>query len=174
MWGYSQQLWSLAIFVLLYGGTAGGFSILRPRFAAAIVNNGSDKEQSILVFAVLTAMRGVAIVCSGFVSPGLLDEDARITSGFGAGKWSHIILFVGVMLLISSFGALGTFIKAPKTADVQTTKTAETIESGSTVEIANEKGPRIGVGLVISMYEEDLSGKVIEQTRNIVGGEGRA
>lgn len=162
LWGYSQHLWSLAIFVLLYGGTAGGFSILRPRFAAAIVNNWSDKEQSILVFAVLTAMRGVAIVCSGFVSPGLVDEDARATSGFGAGKWSHIILFVGVMLLISSFGALGAFIKASKTADVQTTKTAETIESGSSVEIANEKGPRSGVGLVISMYEEDLSGKVIE------------
>ena len=71
MWGYSQKLWSLAIFVLLYGGTAGGFSILRPRFAAAIVNNSSDKEQSILVFAVLTAMRGIAIVCSRFVSPGL-------------------------------------------------------------------------------------------------------
>ena len=66
------------------------------------------------------------------------------------------------MLLISSFGALGAFIKASKTADVQTTKTAETIESGSSVEIANEKGPRSGVGLVISMYEEDLSGKVIE------------
>ncbi len=66
IWGYGRQVWSLIAFALLYGSTAGGFSTLRPRFAAALADDETDTEQNLLVSGVLIAMRGVAIVCSGF------------------------------------------------------------------------------------------------------------
>ena len=85
IWGYSRQLWSLIAFVLLYGSTAGGFSTLRVRFAAAIANDDTDTEQNLLVFAVLTAMRGVAIVVSGFIWSSLLAGYAKLPSDVGGG-----------------------------------------------------------------------------------------
>lgn len=113
IWGFSHSLWSLAIFVLLYGGTAGGFAVLRPRFAAAIVGHDSNKEQSLLIFGILTATRGFAIMASGFIASAQLDEGFKVTSGYGAGKWLRVIVYTGIMMLVASLGNLGMFIKTP-------------------------------------------------------------
>ena len=111
IWGFSRNLWSLAIYSFLYGGTAGGYAVLRPRFASGIVGHDKNKEQSLLIFGILTAMRGSAIVASGFISTSLLDEGAKVTSGYGAHKWLRIILYTGIMMVVASLGALGFFIK---------------------------------------------------------------
>ena len=159
IWGYSHQLWSLIAFALLYGSTAGGFSTLRPRFAAAIVNDETDTEQHLLVFGVLTAMRGVAIIASGFVSSSMLDGNAKITSDFGAGKWSQLILYVGFMMLAASLGACGAFIRTNGTIVHEIYEPPEKLVSGRDSYI---KSPRCGVGLVISMYEEHRSEETLE------------
>ena len=114
VWGFSRNLWSLVIFSLLYGGTAGGFAVLRPRFAAAIVGNDNNKEQSLLIFGILTAMRGGAIIASGFIASAQLDESVKVTNGYGSGKWLHIIVYTGVTMIVASSGALGMFIKASR------------------------------------------------------------
>ncbi|KAL8920957.1 MAG: hypothetical protein Q9208_005983 [Pyrenodesmia sp. 3 TL-2023] len=111
IWGFSHNLWSLAIYSFLYGGTAGGFAVLRPRFATGIVGHNKNEEQSLLIFGILTAVRGVATVASGFIAVTQLDKEARVTSGYGAHKWLRIIVYTGVMMIVASFGTLGFFIK---------------------------------------------------------------
>lgn len=96
IWRFSRSLWSLAIFVLLYETTAGGFAVLRPRFATAIVGHDKDKEQSLLIFGVLTAARGSSIVASGFITSTQIDESLKVTSGYGAGKWLRVILYTEI------------------------------------------------------------------------------
>ena len=159
IWGYSHQLWSLIAFALLYGSTAGGFSTLRLRFAAAIVNDETDTEQSLLVFGVLTAMRGVAIVASGFISSSMLGGNAKITSDFGVGKWSQLILYVGFMMLAASLGACGAFIRTNGTVVHEVYDPTDKLASETDSHI---KSPRCGVGLVISMYEEHRSEETLE------------
>ena len=111
IWGFSRNLWSLSIFSFLYGGTAGGYAVLRPRFAAGIVGHDNNKEQSLLIFGILTAMRGAAIIASGFVASAQLHESAKITSGYGAHKWLRIIIYTGAMMVAASLGSLGFFVR---------------------------------------------------------------
>ncbi|KAL9012050.1 MAG: hypothetical protein Q9173_003153 [Seirophora scorigena] len=129
IWGFSRKLWSLAIYSFLYGGTAGGYAVLRPRFAAGIVGHDQNKEQSLLIFGILTAMRGSAIVASGFLSTALLDEGAKVTSGYGAHKWLGIIVYTGVMMIVASLGALGFFIKPTLTFGGKSKESREKSES---------------------------------------------
>ena len=164
LWGYSRQLWSLIAFALLYGSTAGGFSTLRPRFAAAIVNDETDTEQNLLVFGVLTAMRGVAIVSSGFISSSMLDGNAKTTSDFGVGKWSQLILYVGFMMLAASLGACGAFIRTNEAIVHEIYDPTDSLASETG---AHAKSPRCGVGLIISMYEEHRSEETAETPRNM-------
>ena len=167
IWGYSRQVWSLIAFALLYGSTAGGFSTLRPRFAAAIANDEKDTEQNLLVFGVLTAMRGVAIVCSGFISSSILNENAKITSTFGVGKWSRLILYVGIMMLAASLGACGAFIRTHKATVDGIDEPADKLASETGAYTVTTRSPRCGVGLVISMYEEHRSEEMVETPKDI-------
>ena len=80
IWGFSRSLWSLAIFVLLYENTAGGFAVLRPRFATAIAGHDKDKKQSLL------AARGFSIVASRSIASTQIDESLKVTSSYYAGK----------------------------------------------------------------------------------------
>ena len=162
IWGYSRQLWSLIAFVLLYGSTAGGFSTLRVRFAAAIVNDDTDTEQELLVFGVLTAMRGVAIVVSGFIWSSMLEGNAKITSDYGAGKWSKLILYVGFMMLGASLGACGALIRTHKAIVHEVS-----LDSLADQRSAHTENPRYGVGLIISMYDEHRNEETAETPKDV-------
>lgn len=111
IWSFSVSLWSLAIFTLLYETTAGGFAVLRPRFATAIVGHDKDKEQNLLIFGVLTAARGFSIVASGFNAFAQIDESLKVTSGYGAGKWLWVILYTGIVILVAILGSVEMFFK---------------------------------------------------------------
>ncbi|KAL8782483.1 MAG: hypothetical protein Q9195_009632 [Heterodermia aff. obscurata] len=108
IWGFSHTLWSLSLFAFLYGATAGGYAVLRPRFAAAIVAN---KEQSLLIYGILTAVRGAAVVASGFVASAQLDEGAKVTKGYGAHKWLRVVVYTGVTMVVASLGAVAVFVR---------------------------------------------------------------
>lgn len=112
IWGFTRNLWSFVVFAILYGATSGGYAVLRPRFAEAIVANEKDKQQTLLVFGILTALRGAAIIASGFVVATQLNEEAAVTSGYGAGKWRNVILYTGIVMFASSLGGLGWFTKS--------------------------------------------------------------
>ena len=111
IWGFTRNLWSFVVFAILYGATSGGYAVLRPRFAEAIVSNSTDKEQTLFVFGILTALRGAAIIASGFVVATQLDEEALVTSGYSGGKWRNVILYTGIVMLASSLGGLGWYTR---------------------------------------------------------------
>lgn len=115
IWGFARNLWSLVLFSLAFGSTAGGFAVLRPRFAAAIVGDeGEQDRQSLLIFAVLTASRGAAIVGSGFIMTDLVGQGQE-TRGYGGGRqWRDLIIYTGVVMLVASLGAVGMFV-SPRT-----------------------------------------------------------
>ncbi|KAI1750267.1 major facilitator superfamily domain-containing protein [Xylaria castorea] len=100
-YAFARKLWSLVIFSLAFGATAGGFAALRPRFARA----------SILIFGVFTAARGAAIIASGFVAVTLVHAEDASLARYGLGsRWRDLINFTGVVMASASFGALGGFI----------------------------------------------------------------
>jgi hypothetical protein len=104
IWGFARNLWSLSIFALAFGSTAGGFAVLRPRFAAEIVGDQEEQDnQSLLVFAILTASRGSAIIGSGFIMKNLVHE-GRSTKGWGGGPaWSSLVIYTGTVMFAASF-----------------------------------------------------------------------
>lgn len=137
IWPFARKLWSLAIYSLAFGATAGGFAVLRPRFAAAVVGDDDtsvssrsstdgqaevdamdeaekevrQKNKSMFIFGVFTAARGIAILSSGFVAVGLVNEDSTDLGGYGLGsKWRNLVIFTGVTMITASAGALGKFV----------------------------------------------------------------
>lgn len=140
IWPFSRKLWSLVIYSLAFGATAGGFAVLRPRFAAAVVGNdetnaapassgsSSDtatgeneaedaekeirqKNKSMFIFGVFTAARGIAILSSGFIAVELVNEDSTDLSGYGLGsKYRSLIIFTGAVMIVASLGAVGRFV----------------------------------------------------------------
>lgn len=112
IWGFAKNLWSLVIFSLAYGATAGGFAVLRPRFSAAVVGNDNNNEQSMLIFSVLTASRGSAIIASGFITAALVHDDVPVTNTWAAGKrYEDLVIYTGIMMFASSWGAFSMFVR---------------------------------------------------------------
>ncbi|THX59267.1 MFS general substrate transporter [Aureobasidium pullulans] len=111
IWGFARNLGLLCLFALAFGSTAGGFAVLRPRFAAEIVGDQDQQDnQSLLVFAILTASRGSAIIGSGFIMKNLVHEGSS-TEGWGGGQaWSQLVIYTGVIMFTASFGAVGMFV----------------------------------------------------------------
>lgn len=146
IWPWCNNLWSLALFSLCFGATAGGFAVLRPRFAAAVVGDDAaaaaakktsadtsesettppgrvgqqegqaeaearQRNKSMLIFGVFTAVRGTAILASGFITVALVHEDSEDVSGWGNGRrWRDLMIYTGVIMTASSLGALGKFV----------------------------------------------------------------
>lgn len=134
IWPFARNLWSLVIYSLAFGATAGGFAVLRPRFAAAVVGDDAtvqisssdtdddaqrvdaekearQKNKSMFIFGVFTAARGIAILTSGFVTEALVHDDSSDISGYGAGrKWRDLMIYTGVSMTMASLGAFGKFV----------------------------------------------------------------
>lgn len=145
IWPFARKLWSLVVFSLAYGATAGGFAVLRPRFAQAVVGNDGgnkvasgastsdvdseqgavppqgtadekerevrDRNKSMFIFGIFTAVRGIAILSSGFITVGLVHEDSKDLDGYGDGyKWRSLIIYTGVTQIVSALGTAAKFI----------------------------------------------------------------
>jgi len=123
IWGFARNLWSLSIFALTFGSTAGGFAVLRPRFAAEIVGDQEEQDnQSLLVFAILTASRGSAIIGSGFIMKSLVHEGWS-TKGWGGGPaWSNLVIYTGAVMFAASFGAVGMYVGPTRRYGMRNTK----------------------------------------------------
>jgi len=111
IWGFAKNMWSLSLFSLAFGGTAGGFAMLRPRVSAATVGNDNNNEQSMLIFSVLTALRGSSIIACGFVSTALVHEDLPVSGAYAGGERYHdLMIYTAVLMFAASFGAAAKFI----------------------------------------------------------------
>ncbi|KAH0365332.1 MFS general substrate transporter, partial [Aureobasidium melanogenum] len=125
IWGFARSLWLLSLFAIAFGSTAGGFAVLRPRFAAEIVGDQDEQDnQSLLVFAILTASRGSAIIGSGFIMKTFVHE-GKSNKGWGGGKaWSGFVIYTGVIMFAASFGAVGMFVGPTRRYGKRATKSS--------------------------------------------------
>lgn len=101
-------------------------------------------------------MRGVAIVWSGLVSSGLLDQSVRVTHVFEVGKWSNVLLFVGVMMLVASLGVVENLVEATNKAG-DSKDEMKKMDANWAAGWVSDPTSRQGFGSAISMYEEPLS-----------------
>jgi hypothetical protein len=125
IWGFAKTTWSLSLFSLAFGGTAGGFAVLRPRIAAATVGNDNNNEQSMLIFSVLTALRGASIIACGFVSTALVHENIPVSGAYaGGGRYRDLLVYTAVLMVAASFGAGAKFIGPGTLIGKRTQKTS--------------------------------------------------
>lgn len=111
IWGFAKNMWSLSLFSLAFGGTAGGFAVLRPRVSAAIVGDENNNEQSMLIFSLLTALRGSSIIACGFVSTALVHENMPVSRSYAGGaRYQELLIYTAVLMFAASFGAITKFI----------------------------------------------------------------
>jgi hypothetical protein len=111
IWGFAKNIWSLSLFSLAFGGTAGGFAVLRPRVSAVIVGNDNNNEQSMLIFSMLTALRGASIIACGFVSTSLVHESIPVSRAYaGGGRYRDLLIYTAVLMFAASLGAITNFI----------------------------------------------------------------
>jgi hypothetical protein len=112
IWGFARNMWSLSLFSLAFGGTAGGFSVLRLRIAAATVGNDNNNEQSMLIFSILTALRGASIIACGFVSTVLVHENIPVSGAYaGGGRYRDLLVYTAVLMVAASFGAVAKLVE---------------------------------------------------------------
>ncbi|KAI0003114.1 major facilitator superfamily domain-containing protein [Xylariaceae sp. FL0662B] len=132
IWPFARNLWSLVVYSLAFGATAGDFAVLRPRFAAAVIREDAtdtveipsendaqsnelkqiDQNKSMLIFGIFTAARGIAILSSGFVTVALVNEESTDLSGYGLGaRWRSLMIYTGITMTAASLGALGKFVR---------------------------------------------------------------
>ncbi len=125
-----------------------------------------------LVFGVLTAMRGVAIVWSGLVSSGSPDQSVRVTHGFEVGKWSNGLYFVGVMMLVASLGVVENLVEATNKAG-DSKDEMKKMEANWAAGRVSDPTSRQGFGLAISMDEEPLSERAVKSLGKVDDMSGR-
>lgn len=110
LWGWAQTYWPLFLYVVIYGAMSGGIQVLRSRFATAVV--GKDDEASgLIVYGILTATRGVAMISSGLIGATLVDQGEKVGEWYGAGKWGNIILFVGCTMSAVGLTVVARWLK---------------------------------------------------------------
>ncbi|KAI1321508.1 major facilitator superfamily domain-containing protein [Xylariaceae sp. FL0255] len=129
IWAFARKLYSLVIFSLVFGATAGGYAVLRPRFARAVLGTDGKalpeadssenldetiarhRNKSMLIFGIFTAARGAAIIASGFIDVTLVRNEYTSLAGYGLGpRWRDLIIFTGVVMTSASFGVFGRWI----------------------------------------------------------------
>jgi hypothetical protein len=86
-------------------------AVLRPRISSATVGDEKKNEQSMLIFSILTALRGASILGSGFISTSLVHNEYPVTNAWGGGRrYQDLLIFTAVLMFVASFGAGSKFI----------------------------------------------------------------
>jgi MFS family permease len=103
LWGFSTSLAPLYVFCIIYGAFAG----CQSSAWSAIVRNTQEKRRgadSGMVWACLSAGKGVGNICSGPLSEALLHA-GNWSAGFAYGSgYGALIAFTGVTALFSGWG----------------------------------------------------------------------
>jgi MFS family permease len=101
-WGLSPLVSSpltlLVFFAALYGGAAGGYSVLYPSMATALAADEADKRT---LYGVWSFERGAGNVLGGLLS-GVLVRGAVENNVFGAGKFRWLVAFTAGCLVVSA------------------------------------------------------------------------
>ena len=109
LWGPAKGFGRLAAFAASWGFSAGSYSVLYTSAATTLTKSGGEM---MTLYALFSFERGVANIMEGPIAALLLGnyEEESITL-YGLGKYSKIVWFVGIMMLLSSAGGTGYFVK---------------------------------------------------------------
>lgn len=109
IWGLGKQYWNMVLVSILFGGFAFSFLVVRSHMAAAVINDPDRPADELFVSGILLLTRGVTGVASGYVAAAVLGSSAnqQIDSGYGAGRWRALIIFMGTVMTAATLGALG-------------------------------------------------------------------
>ncbi|TEA22331.1 MFS transporter asaE [Colletotrichum sidae] len=103
IWGFAHSLETLLVFALAFGMFASAFQVLWPKFGTML----SDDPQS--VYSIMAFGKGVGNLATGPITAGLLRS--QVSSGYGAGRYQSVILFLGSFMLCASLGVFGWPLK---------------------------------------------------------------
>ena len=112
IWGFSMSLAPLFIFSILYGLSAGSYTSTWPGVMRDVVRNTPSAESS-MVFASLSAGRGVGNLVSGPLSEALIKGmpwEGDVKYGYGSG-YGSLIVFTGVTGLVGGGSYLARRMK---------------------------------------------------------------
>lgn len=114
LWGLSKSFGVLVAFAIIYGLSAGGFSVMWARFGSVV--SGNDSSSSVLTLVgVFGFQRGIGNILSGPISSALVGGTVSKGSigdiGYGLRKYEGVIVFVGSVMLISCLGVGGRLLK---------------------------------------------------------------
>ncbi|KAI9669111.1 MAG: hypothetical protein M1831_000703 [Alyxoria varia] len=102
LWGTAKSLLPLAVFPLLYGCFGGSYSVLWSRILMYLTD---DDSTFATMFGVFSACRGVGNILSGPIASALLKDEIKIEE-YGLNKYSNMVFFVGITMLVSSLSSV--------------------------------------------------------------------
>ncbi|KAI5809734.1 major facilitator superfamily domain-containing protein [Peziza echinospora] len=114
LWGMSKNFGALLSFAILYGISAGGYSVLWTRFAGLIT--GEDNSPMVLtLIGVFSFERGIGNILSGPFSSVLVRHGTTTKNPgggyeYGLRKYESMVLFVGTAMLVSCVGIGGKLV----------------------------------------------------------------
>ena len=121
LWLLAANFGPLAGYSVLYGGVAGGFSVLYARFVTAI---SIDNDRGLWLYGLLACVRGVAYVLAGPISGAMLPSSIpeRI-------DYRILIIGDGCAFAISSLGGLGRILRPMPLVNTRRASVVHDVES---------------------------------------------
>jgi MFS family permease len=109
LWGFSTNLPLLLVFCAAYGFFAGSYSTTYPGVMKMLKNNEQGTE-SMMVFAVLAAGRGIGNVACGPVSEALVQAGEVGGKGLYASEYGPLVLFTGISAALGDVSCFGRIL----------------------------------------------------------------
>jgi MFS family permease len=106
LWGFSTNLPLLLVFCAVYGLFAGSYSTTYPGVMKSLKNNDQGTD-SMMVFAVLAAGRGIGNVACGPMSEALVRAGEVGGSGLYASEYGPLVLFTGISAALGGVSCFG-------------------------------------------------------------------
>lgn len=107
LWGFSTHLSLLLVFCVLYGLFAGSYSTTYPGIMKAVSGGSHQAADSMMVYAVLSAGRGIGNVACGPVSEALIRAGEVGTQGLYNSEYGPLVLFTGVSAALGGVSCFG-------------------------------------------------------------------
>ncbi|CAG8917499.1 unnamed protein product [Penicillium salamii] len=106
LWGFAKSLSPLLVFSVVYGLFAGAYVVVWPRFGTML----SDNPQ--LVYSLMAFSKGTGNISTAPISAALLQ--LHLQSNYGTGEYGTLIIYLGSLMLLSSFAVLPWLIFCPE------------------------------------------------------------
>lgn len=104
LWGPAKEMSRLAPFALLWGFWSASYSVL---YTSTVNYLTPDHDLGMTIYGIFSFERGIANILEGPVSGWLVGERTIQVDLFALGKYSGVVWFTSVCMLLSSLGIFG-------------------------------------------------------------------